>query len=111
MATPILTTTSTILCPHGGTVILQTRNTQATIQGAPALLETDVHSVAGCPFTTPVPEPSPCIQVRWTAGAAQTKVNGTPVLLQSSVGLCYNAKQAPQGTAIIAQTQPIAQGL
>ena len=106
MGVPILTTASTLFCPHGGSVILTTSNTQVMIQGAPALLVTDVHFVAGCPFTLPPPKPSPCILVRWLAG-----VFGVPVLLQSSVGICFSPEQVPQGVAIVAQTQPLAQGL
>jgi hypothetical protein len=105
MSVPVLTTQSTVLCTHGGTVTLTTSNTQALIDRSPALLETDVHPVVGCPFTLPSATPSPCVTVRWSAGATQAKVNGVPVLLQSSVGVCYSAAQAPQGTATIAQVQ------
>jgi hypothetical protein len=111
MAAPILTTASTLFCPHGGSLILQTSNVDMTIQGAPALLLTDIHTVAGCPFTLPGPKPSPCIQVRWLVGATQTNVHGTPVLLQNSVGLCYSPEQIPQGPPIVAQVQPIALGI
>lgn len=110
MGVPILTTTSTLLCPHGGSVILVTSNVDMIIQGAPALLLTDVHPVAGCPFTIG-PKYSPCLTVRWLVGATQTNVRGVPVLLQNSVGLCYSAEQAPQGPAIVAQVQQIALGL
>lgn len=110
MAVPILTTASTILCPHGGSAVLFTSNTIARIQGAPALLLTDLHPVAGCPFVAGT-VPSPCVLIRWVVGATQTNVNGIPVLLQNSVGLCLNAAQAPQGTAIVAQVQPVATGL
>ena len=110
MSIPICTTTSTILCPHGGTVVLTTANTQATIQGAPALLVSDVHSVAGCPFTVGV-KYQPCVTVRWSTGAAQTKVSATPVVLQTSIGICQSGEQIPQGVAVITQVQPIAKGL
>jgi hypothetical protein len=110
MGIPILTTTSTLFCPHGGSVILLTTNVDMIIQGAPALLLTDVHPVAGCPFTIG-PKYSPCLTLRWLVGATQTNVRGVPVLLQNSVGICYNAEQAPQGPAIVAQVQQIALGL
>src|SRR5262245_27053280 len=110
MGVPILTTTSTLFCPHGGSVILLTSNMDMTILGAPALLLTDIHPVAGCPFTIG-PNYSPCLTVRWLVGATQTNVRGVPVLLQSSVGICYSAAQAPQGPAIVAQVQQIALGL
>jgi hypothetical protein len=111
MSVPIITTAATLMCPHGGTVILLTANAQARAEGAPMCLATDVHMVAGCPFTLPGGVPEPCLTVRWQAGAAQTRVDGTPVLLQSSVGLCYNAKQVPQGPAQVVSVQQQAKGI
>ncbi len=111
MTIPILTTASTIQCPHGGTVMLQTSNALALIEHAPALLVTDVHSVVGCPFTVPGPKYQPCVTVRWMVGATQTRVNSIPVLLQNSVGLCYSAEQIPQGPPVVAQTQQQAKGI
>jgi hypothetical protein len=107
---PLLTTLSTIQCPHGGRVILTTANAQVQIDGGYALLQTDVHTVAGCPFTTPVPKPQPCVTLRWTSGATQTKINQVPVLLQTSSGLCFSAEQIPQGPPIVVQTQQRAKG-
>lgn len=107
---PILTTTSTILCPHAGIAQLVTSNTIATIDGAPALLETDIHPIVGCVFA-PGGVYTPCVLIRWRAGATMTRVYGVPVLLQTSVGVCYNALQAPQGVAIVAQTQQVGRGI
>jgi hypothetical protein len=107
---PILTTTSTVMCPHAGQAQLVTTNTDPLIDGAPALLLTDVHAIAGCVFA-PGGVYTPCLAIRWVMGAAQTKVRGVPVLLQNSVGLCQNAAQAPQGTAIVVQVQQRAKGI
>jgi hypothetical protein len=101
----ILTTMSQVKCTHGGTAMLTTANTMVKIDGAPALLETDIHPVVGCPFTVPGPKPQPCINIEWTAGATMCKSNGTKVLVKSSVGKCISAEGATQGLAIIAQTQ------
>ncbi len=111
MAVPMLTTASTLQCPHGGTVSLFTSNSIVKADGNPVLLETDQHTVSGCPFTVAGPKPQPCVLVRWSAEATQTKVNGVGVLLQTSVGLCYSAEQIPQGPAIIANTQQQAKGI
>jgi len=105
---PILTTTSTVMCPHGGMAQLVTTNAEMLIRGAPALLQTDLHPVVGCPFT-PVAY-SLCVSIRWVSGATQTSVRNVPVLLQTSVGLCLNAAQAPQGTAIVVHAQQEAKG-
>ena len=104
----ILTATSTVLCMHGGQAILTTANTRLMIDNAPALLESDVHPVAGCPFQIPVgvgTKPSPCIRIEWSGGAGQLKVNGAGVLVQSSIGKCISPEGAPQGVATIASTQ------
>jgi hypothetical protein len=106
---PILTTSSTVMCPHGGMAQLFTSNTEAVIDGAPALLLTDIHPIVGCPFA-PV-TPLPCLTIQWVTGATQTSVHGIPVLLQTSVGLCLNAFQAPQGPAVVVQAQQRALGI
>jgi hypothetical protein len=105
---PILTTASTVMCPHGGMAQLVTSNTEALAGGAPALLQTDVHTILGCPFT-PLAW-SPCLAIRWVTGATQVSVRNVPVLLQNSVGLCLNAQQLPQGVAIVLQVQQQARG-
>ncbi len=106
---PILTTTSTVMCPHGGTAQLITSNTEVVFDGAPALLQTDVHPVVGCPFA-PVVAPLPCLTIRWVSGAVQMKIHDVPVLLQTSVGMCLNAAQAPQGPAVVVQVHNRALG-
>lgn len=106
----VLTTASQVMCTHGGRAVLTTANTRVKIQNAPALLETDVHTVAGCPFTLPGPKPSPCVRIEWTAGAVLNKNDGTRLLIQTSVGKCLSAEGAPQGVAIVAQTQTRARG-
>lgn len=105
----ILTTQSSAMCPHGGTVQLTTSNTLVKIDQVAALLQTDVHSIAGCPFFKG-PTPSPCLTVTWITGATQAKVNQVPMLLQNSIGLCQSAT-GPQGTVIITNVQTKAQGL
>lgn len=108
--TPLLTTASTVICPHAGMATLTTSNSKAIVAGAPVLLLTDMHVIAGCTFA-PGGAPSPCLTIRWISAATQTNVDNVPVLLQNSVGLCLNAFQAPQGTAIVVQTQTQATGV
>ncbi|MEA3189697.1 MAG: hypothetical protein QOD77_279 [Thermoplasmata archaeon] len=112
MATPILQAGATVTCPHGATVSITPTNTSVLANGA-LLLVSDTSTVAGCPFQIPVgagTKPSPCVTVQWTSEAQKTKVNGTGVLLQTSVGLCKSPEGAPQGSAIIATTQMRAGG-
>ena len=111
MTMPILTTAATVMCPHGGQATLTPTQTDARAGGSPTCLVTDQHPVAGCPFTVPPGKPQPCIVIRWLVGATQTRINGTPVLLQNSVGLCYSAEQIPQGPPVIVQIQQQAKGI
>jgi hypothetical protein len=107
---PILTTLSSIQCPHGGKVILTTSNAVAQVDGGFFLLVTDEHNVVACPFTVPGPKPQPCVTLRWLVGASQTKVNQVSVLLQNSAGMCFSAEEIPQGPPVVQQVQSKASG-
>ena len=104
MAVNLLTTTSTIQCPHGGQAVLTTANSKVSADRATVLLESDVHTITGCPFTV-ASSPSPCVRIDWSGGATKAQVNGTAVLLQTSIGQCLNAAGATQGVAIVVNTQ------
>jgi hypothetical protein len=105
---PLLTSTSVIMCPHGGMVTAVPGQTRATAE-SPILRGTDTYTIAGCPFSDP--DPSPCVSVQWVQTATRVQAGGDFVLNESSVGLCLAATQAPQGTALILQTQPKAEGV
>ncbi len=100
----ILTTKSKIQCTHGGQAVLLTSNTDIFVKGALALLESDVHSVMGCPFTVGT-KYSPCVRIEWSAGASEVTNKGTAVLIKSSIGKCINAEGVTQGLATIVNTQ------
>ncbi len=106
----LLTAASTMMCPHGGTVTAIPGATRAVID-APVLRGSDTFIIAGCPFVLPSTNPSPCMTVQWVQTATRVKHGGDFVLNESSVGLCLAATQAPQGTVIIAATQPKVEGL
>jgi len=104
----LLTTASSLQCPHGGTVAIVSANTRARA-GAPLALASDTFTIAGCPFQIPVGPgmvPHPCVTVRWTKANIRTTVNGAPTLAQDSVGLCLAGDQAPQGQVVVLATQP-----
>jgi len=100
-----LNISSVLMCPHGGSVQIISTNTRVKVAGAPAALATDQFLIAGCPFIIGL-VPSPCVTVRWILTDMRTKVNSTFTLSMSSVGLCQNAAQVPQGPVIIVNTQP-----
>lgn len=66
-------------------------------------------TVAGCPFTVPVPKPQPCVTVRWSMPSARVKVMGLPAMVASTPGpgpgICQSVEQIPQGTPIIGAMQ------
>jgi hypothetical protein len=103
MSPPLLTTASTMMCPHGGTVMPVPGST-SVVAGTPVLRLGDTCTIVGCTFVAGT-IPSPCVTVQWTGPASSVTVDGAPVLTESSVGLCLAATQAPQGTVLIAATQ------
>jgi hypothetical protein len=104
MGANILDLGCTIKCPHGGQATVVPGNLQVKVGGNLALLATDTMIIAGCSFNVSG-APVPCVTIEWTAPATRDSVNSTPVLLQTSVGLCLNATNAPQGTAIVSGVQ------
>ncbi len=99
-----LTTDSQIQCPHGGQLTLTTANSSIYADGALVLLDSDQHTVSGCAFTIG-PNPSPCVLVQWAAGSSMTSAQSGSPLTQSSVGKCLSPASAPQGVALVVQTQ------
>jgi hypothetical protein len=105
----LLTTGSSLTCPHGGTVSAVSSNTR-TKAGDYVLRSSDTFTIGGCAFSLPS-GPHPCMTVQWIVTAMRTKVLGDGVLTSDSVGLCKAADQAPQGTVLINSTQTKASGL
>src|SRR5207247_11113749 len=95
----LLTTGTTVQCPHGGSTLLITSNTSVLGPDGLVLLQSDVHVVVGCPFTVGTVY-SPCVRIEWQAPATATSANGVSPLVETSVGICYGATGAPQGTAL-----------
>jgi hypothetical protein len=104
MGANILDMGCTVQCPHSGQATVVPGNSRVKVGGNLALLATDSMTIVGCTFNV-AGAPVPCVIVQWTAPATHDTVNGTPVLLQTSVGLCLNAANAPQGTAIVSGVQ------
>lgn len=95
-------------CPHAGQVSTISTNTRVLVSGQPVATFTDATTVAACPFQIPVPggtKPQPCVTVKWVVPATRVMVNGQPVLLQTSTGVCQSVEQIPQGAPTIVATQ------
>jgi|ERR671926_887966 uncharacterized Zn-binding protein involved in type VI secretion len=108
MAEYILDAGATVMCPHSGSVKATTSNTRVKVGGQYAVLQSDLCTVSGCPFTVQigtVTKSQPCVKVQWVTAATRVKVSGQPVLLRSSSGLCQSAEQIPQGSPNVVLTQ------
>ena len=105
MAGKSITINSTLQCPHGGSVQIISANIRTKAEGAFMATANDTFTITGCPFQLPGPTPSPCVTVQWIVPDTRVKVNGSPTISQSSVGLCLSAAQLPQGPVMIANTQ------
>lgn len=103
----VLTKRSVILCPHGGMVMHVPASFSGELVGGEIpLLVNDIYTVAGClnftgDFVTP------CMMVMWTSASTSYLINGIPVLIHTSLGLCQSASGVPQGPAIISSFQTI----
>jgi hypothetical protein len=92
------------MCPHAGQVSAIPSNMQVMVGGQNVVTVSDVFTIAGCPFMIG-PNPHPCVLIKWVVPAARVKVNGQPILLTTSVGLCQAPDQAPQGPPNVVTTQ------
>lgn len=102
--TNLLTTTTVMMCPHGGTVNAISSNTKTKAGGSYVLRSSDTFTIVGCPFTLGL-SPHPCVQVRWVQASLKSKIVNDSTLTASSVGFCVAADQAVQGTVLIQTTQ------
>lgn len=103
MAGTVLTIESRIQCPHGGQALLSTSDERVMAE-SPALIETDVHAVLGCPFVVGTSY-VPCVTIEWSVGASRVQAVGKAVLTKTSVGKCLNASHVSQGVAVVVSTQ------
>ncbi len=105
-----LTSSSSLACPHSGTVIaIVASNSKVTLGGDQIVLSTDTFTIAGCSFVVGV-SPSPCMQVQWITTALEATADGNSPLTTDSVGLCIGGIGI-QGPVQIKSTQSKASGL
>jgi hypothetical protein len=106
---PIVTSNATILCVHGGQVVLVPSQTQVTIQGGAVLCEPDIMGapIVGC-AQPPTPSTVPCtVVVSALPGSTSltVSVNGQPAYVATLSGITDGI---PPGAIMVAdpgQTQ------
>lgn len=106
----LLTTASSMMCPHGGTVSAITSNTRAIAGNAGLVRANDTFTIEGCTFQISG-APHPCVRVQWIVNDLRSRALSDFTLSDASVGLCLAADQAPQGSVIISNTQQKVKGL
>ncbi len=111
MPGPLYHVGAAAICPHGGQVTVISTNARVLVSGMPVATMADSCMVAGCAFTVPPGKPQPCLRVQWLVPATRILVNGQPVLLQTSTGLCLSPEQIPQGPPTVITTQPRVVGM
>lgn len=104
MSGALLSAQAQLTCPHGGMVSIIPASPKVSLGGASAVYATDTFVVAGCAFAIG-PAPSPCVQVRWQLASRTGTGSGNPTLTTDSVGFCFAATGAIQGSVLIQSTQ------
>jgi hypothetical protein len=103
-AADFLTMTSSMQCPHGGTVTPSTSNTKVKAEGQFVLRSTDNFTIGGCSHMRGN-TPNPCVRVRWDVHCEQHKSAGDPSLTSDSKGFCLDGSGGTQGLVEISSTQ------
>jgi len=109
VAAALLTASSVLMCPHGGSVSIIPGNVRVLAGGDPLALTSGAYPISGCPFQIPVGTgsvPHPCVTVKWLMGNHGSTVGGGQTLSAASVGVCLAADQAPQGPVTVVFAQP-----
>ena len=103
MPTPLITSSTTALCPHGGQ-LQATSQARVIVGGAPVLIVGNAGLIVGCPCLAG-DRPAPCSSVRWVGHSTRILIEGQPAVLQASAGICVNATQVPKGPVIVVSSQ------
>ncbi len=101
----LLTDSSVLMCPHGGTVQVTTSDSRVQASSGYVLRSSDTFTIAGCPFVIGNVA-HPCTTVKWVVPALRSKAVGDSTLTEGSVGLCQAADQAVQGPVQVVVAQP-----
>ncbi|WP_437295416.1 hypothetical protein [Sorangium sp. So ce426] len=104
----LLTASSVLLCPHGGTVSIVSSNVRSQAVGGALARASDTFLVSGCALAGS--SSPPCVTVKWIVPSARSRAAGDSALTTDSVGLCMSAANAPLGSVVVAVAQPRVSG-
>jgi hypothetical protein len=102
---PIVTTNATIMCVHGGRVMLVPKQTSVLAGGAPVVCELDLVGapIVGCPVPV-TPSSKPCTAVVSvipgpSSSSLKVKVGGRPAHIATLTGV---TDSVPPGAIVVA---------
>ncbi|GLZ48201.1 hypothetical protein Acsp06_43860 [Actinomycetospora sp. NBRC 106375] len=99
MPAPLVTTTSAVVCTHGGQARATVPNPRVRVAGSPAILLPTPWTVAGCTLPPPPAAPPPCVSAVWTMGTLRVRSTNQPLVVQGGSGTCV-----PNGTPPVVMT-------
>ncbi|MEM9190799.1 MAG: hypothetical protein AAGF12_16565 [Myxococcota bacterium] len=97
MAAALITTKTTMVCPHGGTVIATKLVPGAKVMGGEVLTLADAFQITGCPFMLGN-TPHPCVTIQWQPKGTGPRSPEGELLTSETIGICQGPSGAPQGT-------------
>jgi hypothetical protein len=97
-------------CPHGGKLEVVSSNPNVMVCAQPAVTIGDQFLISGCSFTIGV-KPQPCVEAKWLNCATRVFINGSPAVLQTSIGVCESIEQIPQGMLTLKLMQTRVSGI
>lgn len=86
---------ATVLCLHAGQAQPTATNPRVTVSGQAIVVQTTIHSIAGCTLPPPPNGNGPCVTAQWVSAATRVRAGSVPVLLQDSQAVC-----TPTGTGV-----------
>lgn len=96
----VINATSALACPHGGPIVTAATSSAVRVDGQAVRTERDSFAVQGCPHSVDA-KPDPCLTVRWSPPRGSVRVDGDPVLLDSTDGQCFGADLLPRGNPVV----------
>ena len=103
MPSPLFTSSTMALCPHGGRIFAPSQ-ARVIVGGAPVLTVLNAGMITGCPCLAG-DRPDPCISVRWDGHTTRVLIEGQPAVLQAGAGVSLTAAQEPAGPVSVISSQ------
>lgn len=98
----VVSTESTLICAHGGSVSVRVTSQRVTVDDVPVVTQGDLLTVSSCPFTLGT-SPAPCVMAQVVVGALRVTVEGRPLVTTASTILTTGV--GPPVPVLVTRTQ------